>query len=500
MSKTNKIQINNSKTSDDGFVILTALMVVFLIVSLVASVTLITISDLKNNAKQRHAVEARFAGETFADSIFASIATLGNSNDFINGILGISAWQISGTSIIATNETDFIASPWYRIADDGTLEICDNSNPVHLQGSCFKAMVEEKNGEVILTIVVRTKCNASGENCTYRQFEQRYKLREFLSNVSISGTENSGLGTTYDVAFLPGDNSRIDSNYGVHSNDSSGFLYCGQVNLNRFSNPNQVVRKTDDGAGADFCDDAFSFSPLQRDPQFLPGQVRTSGNAVNNGSVFQSLAGSVGSTYNRSANTTIDIQGDRISFNGSPSTVPFPTNGVIFVNGEVIIEDSVYNRGLTIYATGDIEIARNITAGNNNPTTLLGIASESNIELRCNSSGDCDPVTVEAVLNAKSDQPGRGKIWNTRWKDSPVSSPGAAPTFTLLGSMISYHRPVFGAYKSDSNGELTDGWQKVLNFDQRLIYNQPPFFFRTTQASVARSSIDEGPCTYSFCS
>ena len=63
-----------NQTKEQGFVLITALMVIFLVVTIVSTVALVTASDIRSAAKARAAIETRLTAESVSDAVFASIA------------------------------------------------------------------------------------------------------------------------------------------------------------------------------------------------------------------------------------------------------------------------------------------------------------------------------------------------------------------------------------------------------------------------------------------
>ncbi len=473
--------------NDDGFVIITALLVCFLIASIVASVILITSSGLGSNAKQRHAIEARFSAESLSDSIFASIANLEDVNFFLSELNG-QYGNVFGTDGLGA------WGSWYKVVD-GNLVACND--PADFTETCYRIKIERSDDgrEIIVTIVVRNKCTPSGSNCTYRQFEQRYKVRTFVEDVLITDLEQTNIPSAVRPgAYLP--NDRVDGT--VHTNDPGGFRYCSQSGFVVGGTPEFTSGGSGSTVIGSFCNPSSPFSVDLVPRQFLVGQVDQTGRSdTNSASFFQNIAGTPSPTnsYSRSGTTSILLDGEEIVFNGS-QRVRLPVNGVVFVAGDISSLSGTYARSLTIYATGEIRVTGNITptGGATAPNKLLGVATPRNILINCPS---CTEITIVAALNATGQNVGtqlNGRIYNENWNTG-----GPRGVATIRGTMISRYRPVLGSYFSVPAGVLQHGFSKNFQYDSNLLFNQPPYFFRTTQANIARSAINEGPCTESFC-
>lgn len=508
------------RRDDEGFVLLTALMVIFLVVAIVSTVAIVTAQDMQSSARARAIIKTRFVAESVSDSIFARIAGL--KNGFI---LEAKKFRVDETNAEnpstnpsvfynSVNDPNLYGDNWFALDDNGKLKTCDNAQEI-----CFRGKIRQistaplvnvnARDEISLDLVVRGGCYGDDvdnlRNCIFREFQTRYRTRSYIDTVSIANTERSSLpGIPADpddstkpigVALLPSD----DVSGAIQTNDPDGYIYCGPITSIpeiRSLIGGQGVRNLQDDLPPSNSSCAAGSSVPVPNPvkeELLPGQITTTGE-TNSTSVFIALAGS---SYNFPSSISLTLNSGNITV--GTNTIPYPPNGVIYVDGTVTIQPSTYSRSLTIYATAGVVINGDVIPAPTGNDAFLGIATSSDIVLSCNPGLRCPDRTIKAVLNAG------GKIYNNSWSSSPVAplplpSPiPAAPTFTLVGALVSRERPVFGSYTTDSNAQIVSGWRKNLTFDIRLLDGQPPFFFRTTQASVVRSSMDEDRCTESFC-
>lgn len=338
----------------------------------------------------------------------------------------------------------------------------------------------------------------------------RYRTRTYVDNILTTESEDSGLGASQKVAYIADD--KVTGR--VHTNDAGGFKFCGSFvtsTSDTFTNPSGTTTKIASNPTDTFCDGSPVFGGLGiLLPQFLPGQIDNSGKnqtgaTLQDNSVFKALAGT-GAPYFLSGNHTITLFPGYITFDANPSHVGYPSNGVIYVDGDASVQGT-YDRALTIYSTGNITVTGDINIPGFTPsaiatpssaTTVLGLATPADIKLHCNKTGSqCNPLKVVAVLNASSSS---GRIYNDAWDDSKVTS-SSPPEAMIYGAVISHYHPVFGSYFSQDDqtpprpaGTLQNGWTKNLIYDTRLKNLQPPYFFRTTQANVARSTLDASSC------
>lgn len=236
--------------NEDGFVLITALMVIFLIVTIVTSVALVTAQDLRAAARARAIITTRLMAESVSDAVYATIAKETSGYEIAartrfsnNGVLGSTAQN----PLLSPNPNDY--GRWFRLLTDGSLVTCDVR--VHMRETCFKAKIETPSGPlaretVQLTVVARGGCivvNGSPitvRNCVYRKYTQVYQTRSFVDTAQITNSEipagfpgASGIyirpsGLPFPVAYLPSDKINGD----VFSNDNvptSGFYFCGDT-------------------------------------------------------------------------------------------------------------------------------------------------------------------------------------------------------------------------------------------------------------------------------
>lgn len=526
---------------ENGFVLLTALMVIFLIVSIVSVVALVTASDMRSAAIARASIETRVMSESVADAVFASIATE-KSNLYQKAV---NNFRTNPGVTVVDEDTNPLKAPtlseygdWFALNDDGTLVRCINDV---VSGTCFRAKLTQdtapvaKSQQITLDVVARGACIVDDpdnpRNCIYRKFQQTFRTRAYLENVSLTEDERPLVtipelstapaptatpGNPYKVAYIESDILQGE----IRTNDDR-FLRCGTIDesLNpKFSSSDPLTEELPSQSG-DCVGSEFSTLIADAFDKFLPRQFDRSGisSDTQSESVFSALAGgsTSSSPYYLTLGGWIQLGLGSITINGA--NLPYPSNGVIFSAGALTIRDSQYSQSLSIVSKEDITIEGNVVLvkpgtptplvidgiGSNIPgetDAMIGITSSKNIRLDCNASStvvtvECDPRSIVGILSTPS-----GTIFNTTWNSSLVTDINNPRRFNLFGAMIAQNRPVLGAYNSVSDAKVTTGWAKTLRFDTRLRETQPPYFFRTTQASVVRSSLEVSRCTETFCS
>lgn len=527
----------NKSKNEDGFVLITALMVIFLVVTIVTTVALVTASDLRASAKARAIITTRFMSESVSDSIFSSIA---RENTDLKG-KAINKFAVDdgnppgdANHPLWPSSTTTNYGLWFVLLPDGSITRCINNTSEGIdyrRETCFKARISQnsvsaaKRQEVVLDVVARGACIVDGstlKNCVYRKFQQIFRTRTYIDTVSLTESEvpsisgvdiDPSTGAPYKVAYLE-DDSLTGS---IHTNDGTGFFYCGTVPVP--PDPNDLKFSSETDIPETFpptvpgcAGGSFPAITVLAD-QFIPNQIDKRGNddLVNAQSVFSSLAGGGYSASNYylttkpvpAASYRIELNPGNIKIDGN--TLDYPSNGVIYVADDAVISGK-YSRSLTIAVSGNVTISGDLTIDKSGveingetitPTEtdpILGITTQGNFILNCNGGGGkCEPRHLVGVFSAPA-----GTMYNDGWASAPIGA-GDPPRIWIYGSVVTKNHPVFGSYTSVSNAEVTNGWAKSLKFDSRLLYAQPPYFFRTTQASVVRSAISVFPCTDAIC-
>ena len=216
-----------NQTKEQGFVLITALMVIFLVVTIVSTVALVTASDIRSAAKARAAIETRLTAESVSDAVFASIAAekfnlYNKAVSSFSTIPTISALDNNRNPLVSIGSDGY--GRWFALKSDGKLSLCNNVELV--RGVCFKARLHQdtvlatKSQQITLDIVARGGCivqNVSAPtSCIFRQFQQVFRTRSFIENVTLTQSEspnasvtgvpiNPNTGNPYKVAYINSD-------------------------------------------------------------------------------------------------------------------------------------------------------------------------------------------------------------------------------------------------------------------------------------------------------
>lgn len=518
---------------DEGFVLVSSLMVIFLVVTIVLTVTLVTAFDLRASAKARAIITTRFTAESVSDAIYAQVAGSSKRDDIVGKVIQNFAQDPGLTPSAANNPLKNSAldqyGSWFHLSEEGELEVCEDDL---LKEPCFKAKVEYESQlssykVMKLDIIARGACVATGHGqddvskCIYRKFTQTIKPRSYVDYVSMTESElpdtkvitgsaiDKTTGKPFQVGYITSDvirkkNNSADTPGNTFTNDQK-ILYCGAPSGSNVTL--ESLDGTSKNPGIVSCDTTATFSLKQKKNKFLPQQIDNRGKKETSNNVFKSLAGGSPNavSYHQSSPgsvTTITMGNDTMLVNGTAK--PYPANGVIYVDGALEIKGT-YPRSLTVAVNGEVTISGDITPKSKSWTDeqyangslllgetdpVFGITTNKNIKLNCNLTGaTCESRHIVGVLSAPE-----GTIYNDGWNTGTNTGPNPA-RFYLYGAMIAKNHPVLGAYSSTSSGKITKGWAKTLVYDSRLRDMQPPYFFRTTQATMVKSTLEVTGCT-----
>jgi len=154
-------------------------------------------------------------------------------------------------------------------------------------------------------------------------------------------------------------------------------------------------------------------------------------------------------------------------------TYAIPNNGVIYVENNAWVEGVINGQKVTIVAANliggaapDIYLGiNNLTYTNFNGNDIIGLIAQNNVSVVANSQNF---LTIDGALLAQSGRVGRNDYPATYNKN----------TITVNGSIATNIR--YGFAHTDGTGYTN----RILNFDNNLLYYPPPYFPTGTQYSI----------------
>jgi hypothetical protein len=178
-----------------------------------------------------------------------------------------------------------------------------------------------------------------------------------------------------------------------------------------------------------------------------------------------------------SGNTTISLQSNgtmRVTNNAkgwNNTQVSPPSNGAIFVNGGNVNVSGTLHGQLTIGSNQDITVTNSITYAqdprtNPNSTDVLGLAAERNVVISKNAP---NLLSIHASIMALNES-FYFEDWSKTKKD----------TLTVLGGIIQVRRGAIASINTQT-GEITKGYAKNYQYDNRLSDLVPPYYPTTNE-------------------
>lgn len=192
-------------------------------------------------------------------------------------------------------------------------------------------------------------------------------------------------------------------------------------------------------------------------------------NSFNSGSY--TIASYVGKRSNGNACTVSSCTGSGTCV--SLQNYPIPNNGVIFVENNVWVEGAINNDKVAIVAANliggpkaDMFVGyNNLTYTNFDGKDIIGLIAQRNISVIQDSQNF---LTIDAALLAQSGRVGQNWYGSNYHKD----------TITVNGSIATNLR--YGFAYTDGSGYTN----RILNFDNNLLYYPPPYFPTGTEYSI----------------
>lgn len=298
--------------------------------------------------------------------------------------------------------------------------------------------------------------------------------------IRFDGTAHNVIASAVDQYDDP-DHSG-DNEFGVHTHVSADNGSVGNEFQEDEAPPSPVQDRTDVfEAGRQFPVPTVDFNGLVSDLGFMKSESQISGHGVYYGN---SKCGSkdnlgrhiiiTGSTMTVRTVTSYNTANMSIKNEGCELTdVAIPNNGVIFVENNIWIEGTINGRRATFVAANllggpsvSVYLGMNhLLYTNFDGSDIIGLLSQQDIEVVKDS---LDDLTIDAAMISQSGRVGRN--YYTPFGCHSHSCEDHKGTITINGAMATYLRYGF-AY---TNG--TGYSNRILNFDNNLLYFPPPYF------------------------
>lgn len=325
-------------------------------------------------------------------------------------------------------------------------------------------------------------------------------VMRFGENTEVYGKIHSNFGIRFDGVAHNIIASAVDqyddpdhsgnNEFGVHTHVSADNGSVGNSFQSAEAPPSPIQNRTDVfQAGRQFPVPTVDFNGLVADLGFMKSESQVAGRGIYYDNSKCGNKDNLGrhiiingdkmtvttvTSYNN-ANLSIKTEGCELD------NVAIPNDGIIFVENNIWIEGTINSRRATFVAANLLGGANaSIYLGMNNllytnfdGSDIIGLLAQQDIEVVKNS---LDNLTIDAALLSQSGRVGRN--YYTPLGCNSHSCEDHKGTITINGAMATYLRYGF-AY---TNG--TGYSNRILNFDNNLLYYPPPYFPTGTEYAI----------------
>ncbi len=175
-----------------------------------------------------------------------------------------------------------------------------------------------------------------------------------------------------------------------------------------------------------------------------------------------------------------------IDYNGGSSLdLPFPANGIIFLEDDVWVDGAIDGVRVTVVAAREplasgsatIIVNNNLTYTYTNGTDAIGLIAQKDVSVGLFSANN---LRIDAAMIAQKGRAGRYyyRRYATSYRPSGCQNNIYRSSLTLNGAIATSQR--YGFAYTDGTGYAT----RNLNFDNNLVYAPPPYFPTTGQYAM----------------
>lgn len=314
-------------------------------------------------------------------------------------------------------------------------------------------------------------------------------VMRFGEGTEVFGPIHSNNGIRFDgVAhnIISSSMSAYDDPDHIGSNNEFG-VHTHIAPIDPFPPASVPSRPTVFAAGRQFPIPEIDFTGITADI----AQMKT--DAVSNG-FWRTSSGSLGYHIVLKTNDTFDLfRVTRINTNCADtwsirneslvsSNVPFPTNGIIFLEDDIWVDGNINGARLTIIAAvlpdnastrKNITINKDILYTNYDGTDVIGLIAQKNINVGLESEND---LQIDAALIAQ-----RGRVGRFYYNSTCSATYYIRQQLTLNGMIATAIRYGF-AYTDGTGYQIRN-----LKYDGDLLYSPPPSFPLTSDQYVTVS-------------
>ena len=306
-------------------------------------------------------------------------------------------------------------------------------------------------------------------------------VMRFGSGTEVFGKIHSNDGIRFDGFAHNVITSAVDEYYDPDHSGSQEYGVHTHISPVDPYPPTAVPSRSDVfGAGRQFPVSPVDFNGLLSDLSSMKTESKITGhgkyfdNTSCNGSNYgRHIILRADGTMNVKTVTDYDDSSNAIISEDCSNDYTIPNGGVVFVENNVWLEGTIDSRKLTIAAANlgsgaqtDVYLGiNNLLYAHDDGREVLGVIAQHDIEVIENS---LDFLTIDGAFLAQSGRVGRNYYGSDNHRN----------TITVNGSIATNLR--YGFAYTDGTGYTN----RVLNFDNNLLYYPPPYFPTGTEYSI----------------
>ncbi len=451
--RTSPVLLHNQRGTDQGSIIAIVLVLGVILAGIGLVATLAVERTLRADSRAERQTDIDRLAASAGEEVFGRLAASSSSS-----LDAVTSHPGYGTG------TDADTGPWVRFGIDGQVVNCTSD----AREACFTVRLNPYPSlaaarSAILQVTAR-RCQAATVTtsaCTRARQQITLRARDVAPGVLW-------VGTIADTAAFVNDEVLA----GPVQVNNDGVPACGTSTLGRtvadvgsggsryrlavagstaVTTPASCTAVTTPTVTSSVVDGA--------DVLTLPGPSATDLAQIAGRTVTQTSGG---------AAVTVEVRGTRIKVNGG-SPEDLPAHGLLWVDGDVTVTmaDGMPLRGrLTIAASGDVSVESDLLLASTTDDFLGVVSTGGNITVAFAGV----PRVIQALLVATASS-SKGKISATGYEGCTV--PPCTATLTVFGALVARQLGAFAT--SDTDGLITEGFTRTLEFDSRLAVQQPPY-------------------------
>jgi hypothetical protein len=170
------------------------------------------------------------------------------------------------------------------------------------------------------------------------------------------------------------------------------------------------------------------------------------------------------------------VSGTQYTINGGETLFSLPLNGVIVVNGPLVLSSTAaFSGNLTVVATGNVTITSDLLLSSRESDMLGVVSTDGNINIEFTGTSR----TIEALLFAPSLVGATGIVRATNVSGCSEET-CITSTLNIFGAIVARELGAMADVNTES-GAILRGFSQLFSYDERFARSQPPFALSQTR-------------------